>query len=193
MLLLIVMAVVSGVSLSCSSDEYDEPMGLKTMARRKAKDGPEDNVIPADRATIPVTNLPCACGSFSARVKWETGNMDNFPAVSLEVGTFDNVTYRKGFLFQLLEINGDMKDRVYVTGIELDPRESSFQFEGSEINSLKIKYDIPYTVYLLKADDIHANDSSSCESTSDCYKEKSGEAIKTRAEGYYDVNLNSKK
>ena len=40
-LLLIVMAVVSGVSLSCSSDEYDEPMGLKTMARRKAGEAPE--------------------------------------------------------------------------------------------------------------------------------------------------------
>lgn len=36
LLLLLVMAVWSGVSLSCSSDEYDESIGLKTMARRKA-------------------------------------------------------------------------------------------------------------------------------------------------------------
>ena len=73
-LLLIVMAVVSGVSLSCSNDEYDEPMGLKTMARRKMGETPEPNENPgnendpinyASYMQIPVHVNECALWSLT--------------------------------------------------------------------------------------------------------------------------------
>ncbi len=68
MLLLIVMAVVSGVSLSCSSDEFDLPTEQKTMARRKAQntmDYIDDPISHQSYMEIPVEENECALWSLT--------------------------------------------------------------------------------------------------------------------------------
>ncbi len=85
MLLLIVMAVVSGVSLSCSNDEYDEPMGLKTMARRKANSGGDQDQLIGDSCTVFIPdelNHSSGCGYKSIKQAFgERYSLDSIKSV----------------------------------------------------------------------------------------------------------------
>lgn len=92
LLSLLVMAVWSGVSLSCSSDEYDESIGLKTMARRKVEPAEFHSyyVKGIGNDSIEITT-ETEYSKYTIHFTWEDGTIRP-PQVTIHVG---NVNMQK--------------------------------------------------------------------------------------------------
>ena len=182
----ILLILLGSVLTGCSSEDFDLYTSPKTIAKRKASMGNER--IEADNTRIPITNLPCNLGSFKARIHWYDGDVDNLPAIHLVTNTFDDITYRIGYLFTLLALENDMYNDVYVTGIEPDPVNSTFNFTSICGSMATISYTIPCKVYLLDAIQAETNDSTSI-STSKCFEHKAGKDVSITIEGSQDIPL----
>lgn len=154
-LLLIVMAVVSGVSLSCSSDEFDLPTEQKTMARRKSLGGGDEyNLIP--NSTFVEIKLPDNLCTLDFNINWAGGRLERpYPRVSPVGEKFNNIKWTSQN-YAAIQIGNNSYTNVSVANGEIELSQCSFNFENFDVSAkiATIFYTIPYTVTLQSTETI---------------------------------------